>query len=300
MNITIPQKWQDYELLDFGEGEKLERWGKYILRRPDQNAVGAKSLDQAKWNDVHLHFHRDSKNLPDGQAGNEYWEVKKPAPEKWSVSYKIEGAILKFAIKPTKYKHTGLFPEQTVNWEWIIEKISKRKQPHPDQKLKVLNLFAYTGGASVAAASAGADEVVHIDSSKGAITLAKENQKLSKLKNTKIRFIQEDVQKFVEKEIKRGNKYDAIILDPPLYGRGPEGELWKIEQHLPGLLDSCIKLLSDSPIFLLLNLYSGNSISNQVIEQLDKAEQISLGLKSSSGNKILNCGDVLRTSFFTA
>ena len=296
MNIKTPQNWRDYELLDFGEGEKLERWGKYILRRPDKNANGHKSLSKAEWNDVHLHFHRDSKDLPGRQTNNEYWEVKKPVPDEWTVDYPIGSEVLKFAIKPTQYKHTGLFPEQAVNWEWIIKKIGERKQNQPEQKIKVLNLFAYTGGASIAAAFTGADEVVHIDSSKGAINLAKENQKLSGLTDKNIRFIQEDVIKFVQKEIKRGNKYDAIIMDPPLYGRGPKGELWKIEEHLPGLLDSCGKLLSDEPVFLLINLYAGNNMIKQITKQFSQ-DQISMGLKSNSGDKVLYCGDVLRTSF---
>ncbi len=233
--LLLADKWKDYELIDMGNGEKLERWGDIVLRRPDPQVMWPIPNESGLWKNPHGHYHRSNR-------GGGQWEHKKKYPERWTISYKN----LKFNISPTGFKHTGLFPEQAANWDWAMDKIENAKRP-----IKVLNLFAYTGGATVACAAAGA-EVCHVDASKGMVTWAKENLHTSGLGDRKVRFIVDDVVKFVEREIRRGNKYDAIIMDPPSYGRGPKGEVWQIEEKLYGLVELCTKVLSDEPLFFLI------------------------------------------------
>ncbi|MFD2115887.1 class I SAM-dependent methyltransferase [Paenibacillus yanchengensis] len=236
--MHIANNWTDYEILDSGNGEKLERWGKYILRRPDPLIIWPPEQPNL-WNKIDGHYYR-SKN------GGGSWELQPNLPEKWTINY----GPLSFHIKPTGFKHTGLFPEQAVNWSWMMDKISSANRP-----IKVLNLFAYSGGATVAAAKAGA-EVCHVDAAKGMVQWAKENAQLSGLENAPIRYITDDVFKFVQREQRRGNKYDAIIMDPPSYGRGPQGETWKLEENLFPFLQTCMSILSDRPLFLLINSYT--------------------------------------------
>ena len=237
--MFLANDWKDYEIIDMGNGEKLERWGDVILRRPEPQVIWPAS-DERLWEKAHAHFQRkdSSKGL---------WKYFQDLPEEWNISYKD----LVFHVKPMGLKHTGLFPEQAVNWSWMIDKIRSRKEP-----VKVLNLFAYTGGATVAAAYAGAEEVCHVDAAKGMVSWAKENIQLSGLENRKVRFIVDDVVKFVQREIRRGRKYDGIIMDPPSFGRGPNGEVWKIENELYELVDLCSQVLSSSPLFFLINSYT--------------------------------------------
>jgi 23S rRNA (cytosine1962-C5)-methyltransferase len=299
--IEVPKNWQNFELIDFGDGEKLERWGEYIVRRPDQNALVTKTLPNNIWSSNDLEFQRISK-----EEGK--WLFKNHAiNEHWLIQYQTEdnksSFSLNFKIKPTKYKHLGLFPEQSVNWEWIAKTIQNALRNDPVRQVRVLNLFAYTGGSSLAASLAGAMEVVHVDSSKSVNNLAKENQKVSNLQENNIRFITEDVRKFVAKEIKRGKIYDAIIMDPPLYGRGPKGELWKINTDLISLINDCVKLLSPDPLFFIVNLYAGNNLEKKVLESLVKlatppfnmqVKTQALGIQADKLQKILPCGIVIR------
>jgi len=238
--MFLADDWQDYELIDTGNGEKLERWGKYILRRPDPQVIWPVIDKNKQWNEAHARYHRS-------KSGGGSWEYFTKLPEKWEISYHD----LKFYVKPMGFKHTGLFPEQAVNWQWMIKKIRGHKKP-----VRVLNLFAYTGGASVAAAYAGAEEVCHVDAAKGMVTWARENLQLSGLENRRVRFIVDDVIKFVQREIRRGHQYEAIIMDPPSYGRGPNGELWKIEDELYNLIELCLQVLSPKPLFFLINSYT--------------------------------------------
>lgn len=280
--MLISNNWNEYELLDVGDGEKLERWGNFVLRRPDPQAIWPKNTNKKDWDRFDGSYHRS-------KSGGGSWEFKTNLPEKWSIEYKD----LKFYIQPTGFKHTGLFPEQAVNWDWMIDKIK-----NANRNIKVLNLFAYTGGASVACSFAGA-EVCHVDASKGMVTRAKENLYLSGLGSRKVRFIQDDVFKFVEKEIRRGNKYDAIIMDPPSYGRGPKGEIWKIENELFNLVNLCAKVLSDKPLFFLLNSYTAG-FSPIVLENIIRLSLMKnfkgrinsgeLGLVSKWEDVVLPCG----------
>ncbi|NLB41002.1 MAG: SAM-dependent methyltransferase, partial [Clostridiales bacterium] len=237
--MFLANDWKDYEIIDMGNGEKLERWGDVILRRPEPQVIWPAS-DERLWEKAHAHFQRK-----DSSKGS--WKYFQDLPEEWNISYKD----LVFHVKPMGLKHTGLFPEQSVNWSWMIDKIRSRKEP-----VKVLNLFAYTGGATVAAAYAGAEEVCHVDAAKGMVSWAKENIQLSGLENRKVRFIVDDVVKFVQREIRRGRKFDGIIMDPPSFGRGPNGEVWKIENELYELVDLCSQVLSSSPLFFLINSYT--------------------------------------------
>lgn len=281
--LILADDWKDYEIIDAGNGEKLEKWKNIVLRRPDPQAIWPADTDNVKWKDVHGHYHRSSK-------GGGTWEFKKKIPERWTISYKG----LSFYIKPTGFKHTGLFPEQAANWSWMMDKISKANRP-----IKVLNLFAYTGGATCAASYAGAEEVCHVDASKGMVAWAKENAELSGLSNNKIRYIVDDCFKFVQREIRRGNKYDAVIMDPPSYGRGPNGEIWKFEEELTKLLKLTSEVLSDEPLFLLLNSYT-TGLSPTAIENMlkliivkDKQGSVSsgeIGLPVTKENLILPCG----------
>ncbi len=248
---TKPSK--DYELLDSGDGEKLERFGLYILRRPDPQALWKKNLTAQLWKQADASFLRATIGRTGGSE-NGKWTKKDGIPSEWYV----EMQDLKFLIKPTAFKHTGLFPENEANWIWIKEQISKRislTSKTSNLKPKVLNLFGYTGGATLAGLSAGA-EVTHVDGSKSAITWAKQNAEASGLADKKVRWIEDDARKFVQREIKRGNKYDAIIMDPPAFGHGANKELWKIEEDFLKLLDMCFEILSDNPLFVLVNGYS--------------------------------------------
>ena len=236
--MWICNDWKDYEIIDVSCGEKLERWGDYLLIRPDPQAIWHTKKEHDGWYHPNAHYHRSKK-------GGGSWEFI-DLPKQWQISYKN----LNFELKPFSFKHTGLFPEQAVNWDYMTDKIIKAGRP-----VKVLNLFAYTGGATVACAKAGA-HVTHVDASKGMITWAKENAAASGLKDAPIRYLVDDCMKFVEREIRRGNHYDAILMDPPSYGRGPGGEVWKIEEKIHDLVKLCAKLLSDNPVFFIINSYT--------------------------------------------
>lgn len=241
--MWIADGWIDYEVLDTSAGEKLERWGDYILVRPDPQVIWNTPHKVREWKQKNGHYHRSNK-------GGGQWEFF-DLPEQWEISY----GNLKFHLKPFHFKHTGLFPEQAVNWEWSGNLIREAKKKNPGKEIKVLNLFAYTGGATVACADAGA-AVTHVDASKGMVTWAKENAAASGLANAPIRYLVDDCVKFVEREIRRGNHYDAIIMDPPSYGRGPKGEIWKIEEKIFPLVQLCTKVLADKPLFFLINSYT--------------------------------------------
>ncbi|MFT3982568.1 MAG: class I SAM-dependent methyltransferase [Lachnospiraceae bacterium] len=236
--MWIADQWKDYEVLDTSTGEKLERWGSYLLVRPDPQVIWNTKKTNPRWKSINGHYHRSAK-------GGGEWEFF-DLPEQWSIRYKT----LTFQLKPFSFKHTGLFPEQAANWDWFSEKIASAKQP-----VKVLNLFAYTGGATLSAAAAGAS-VTHVDASKGMVSWAKENAKSSGLEAAPIRWLVDDCVKFAEREIRRGSKYDAIIMDPPSYGRGPKGEIWKIEDSIFPFIELCTQLLSDKPLFFLINSYT--------------------------------------------
>jgi 23S rRNA (cytosine1962-C5)-methyltransferase len=236
--MWIADSWKDYEVIDTSNGEKLERWGDYLLVRPDPQVIWDTPRQNAGWRKMNGHYHRSSK-------GGGEWEFF-DLPQQWQISY----GNLKFNLKPFSFKHTGLFPEQAVNWDWFSKKIT-----NAGRTVKVLNLFAYTGGATIAAAAAGAS-VTHVDASKGMVGWAKENAASSGLSDAPIRWIVDDCVKFVEREIRRGNHYDAVIMDPPSYGRGPKGEIWKIEEAIYPLIQLCTKLLSDEPLFFLVNSYT--------------------------------------------
>lgn len=236
--MWIADNWKDYEVLDCSQGEKLERWSDYLLIRPDPQVIWDTPKTLKGWRKCNAHYHRSKK-------GGGEWEFF-DLPSQWTIHYKE----LTFNLKPFSFKHTGLFPEQAANWDWFSEKIRQAGRP-----IKVLNLFAYTGGATLAAAAAGAS-VTHVDASKGMVTWAKENAVSSGLKDAPIRWLVDDCTKFVEREIRRGNHYDAIIMDPPSYGRGPKGEIWKIEESIHPFIKLCTKVLSDKPLFFLVNSYT--------------------------------------------
>ena len=239
--MWIADQWKDYEVLDTSNGEKLERWGKYLLVRPDPQVIWDTPKTNRGWSRMNGHYHRSKK-------GGGEWEFF-DLPQQWAIHYKD----LTFNLKPFSFKHTGLFPEQAANWDWFSNKIRLAKAS--GRQVKVLNLFAYTGGATLAAAAAGAS-VTHVDASKGMVGWAKENARSSGLEDAPIRWIVDDCVKFVEREIRRGNHYDGIIMDPPSYGRGPKGEIWKIEDMIHPLVKLCAKLLSDDPVFFLINSYT--------------------------------------------
>ena len=234
--MIIANGWKDYEILDMADGEKLERWGNIILVRPDPQIIWKEKKFPNKWKNINARYNRS-------KTGGGNWEYTSNLPKAWQIKYKD----LVFNIKPMGFKHTGLFPEQAVNWDWMMDKIKTEKR-----EIKVLNLFAYTGGATVACLSAGAS-VCHVDSSKGMTLWAKENVASSGLEKAGVRYIVDDVLKFVNREIRRGNKYDAIIMDPPSYGRGANGEVWKFEENIDELITQCSKVLSDNPLFFLVN-----------------------------------------------
>ena len=235
--MYIADGWKDYEVLDTGDGMKLERWGRIILSRPDPQVIWPKSRPEL-WSKADAQYHRSAK-------GGGEWEFLKKLPERWTVKY----GSLEFYVHPTNFKHTGLFPEQAVNWDWMQGLIRARGE------CRVLNLFGYTGGATMACAAAGA-HVTHVDAAKGMVQWAGENRALSKIDETSVRWIVDDAIKFVEREIRRGNRYDGILMDPPSYGRGPKGEIWKLEDELYGLVDKCAGVLSDHPLFVLVNSYT--------------------------------------------
>lgn len=241
--MWLANQWKDYEVIDTSDGEKLERWGNYLLIRPDPQVIWKTQKEEIGWKKCNAHYHRSSK-------GGGEWEFFN-LPKQWTISYKD----LTFHLQPFNFKHTGLFPENAVNWDWLSEKIKRAKNSNPNRTIKVLNLFAYTGGATVAAAKAGA-QVTHVDASKGMVTWAKENAAASNLADAPIRYIVDDCQKFVEREIRRQNFYDAVIMDPPSYGRGPKGEIWKIEESIYPFVKLCAGVLSKNPLFYLINSYT--------------------------------------------
>ena len=288
LHMWLADKWKDYEVIDCSRGEKLERWGKYLLVRPDPQVIWDTPKQEKGWKRMNGHYHRSSK-------GGGEWEFF-DLPQEWTIHYPLPiNKELTFHLKPFSFKHTGLFPEQAANWNWFSTLIANAvKSGRP---VKVLNLFAYTGGATIAAAAAGAS-VTHVDASKGMVTWAKENAVSSGLKDAPIRWLVDDCVKFVEREIRRGNHYDAIIMDPPSYGRGPKGEIWKIEESVYPLVQLCSQILTDDPLFFLINSYTTGLqpavLSYMMHTVLGKyngtitAEEI--GLPVSSNGLVLPCG----------
>ena len=281
LSMNITSNWKDYEILDMANGEKLERWGNVFLVRPDPQIIWKDKSYPQKWKKVNAKYHRS-------KTGGGAWEYSRKMPKAWQIKYKN----LTFNIKPMGFKHTGLFPEQAVNWDWMINKII-----NAGREIKVLNLFAYTGGATVACSYAGAS-VCHVDSSKGMVTWAKENVASSGLADRPVRYIIDDVTKFVQREIRRGNKYDAIIMDPPSYGRGKNGEVWQFENNIADLVELCSQVLSDNPLFFLINSYT-TGISSKVLENIltlklhkkyGKLSSGEIGLPMKESNLILPCG----------
>ncbi len=278
--MWIADNWKDYEVIDCSKGEKLERWGRYLLVRPDPQVIWDTPRKEKSWQKPNGHYHRSSR-------GGGEWEFF-DLPEQWQIHYDS----LCFNLKPFSFKHTGLFPEQAVNWDWFGAKIRRANRP-----VKVLNLFAYTGGATLAAAAAGAS-VTHVDASKGMVTWAKENAVSSGLGEAPIRWIVDDCVKFVEREIRRGNHYDAIIMDPPSYGRGPKGEIWKIEDAIHPLVKLCVQLLSEEPLFFLINSYT-TGLQPAVLAYMlgtelrcfqGSVEAQEIGLPVTTSKLILPCG----------
>ncbi len=279
--MIISDNWQDYEILEAAEGEKVERWGKYILRRPDPQAIW--KLERPLTKKVDAYYHRS-------REGGGHWEFFSKMPERWTVS--VDG--LSFYVRPTGFKHTGLFPEQAANWSFI--------RNHCKEGMKVLNLFAYTGGATLAALSGGAD-AVHVDASKGMVAWAKENVELSGLSDRFVRYIVDDCEKFVQREIRRGNKYDGIIMDPPSYGRGPGGEMWKLENKIFDFVKLCTEVLSDNPKFFIINSYT-TGLQPTVLDNMLKLTVMKkfggtctadeIGLPVRSDGIVLPCGATAR------
>lgn len=296
--MWIADNWKDYEVLDTSSGEKLERWGDYRLIRPDPQVIWNTPKGR-QWNKVNGHYHRSAK----GGGSWEFFDL----PEEWKIRYSLQlgdekSRELVFGLKPFSFKHTGLFPEQAVNWSWfapiIRREVLQRAGEGDPRPVKVLNLFAYTGGATVAAAAAGA-EVTHVDASKGMVGWAKENAALSGLENAKIRWLVDDCVKFVEREIRRGNTYDAVILDPPSYGRGPKGEIWKMEDNIYDFVCLLKNILNEQPLFVLLNSYT-TGLQPAVLRYLLRSalgssfggtiEADEVGLPVSGTDLVLPCG----------
>ncbi|MCH5300125.1 MAG: class I SAM-dependent methyltransferase [Ruminococcus sp.] len=261
--MRIAENWKDYELIDASDGERLERWKDIILIRPDPQIIWSTDKKNPLWKNAHARYHRSNKG-----GGN--WQVYKKLPDQWSINYNN----LVFNIKPMGFKHTGVFPEQAVNWDFVSEKIKNE-----NSKVKVLNLFGYTGCATLSCMNAGA-EVCHVDASKGMVQWAKENAVSSKIADRPVRWLVDDCIKFVQREIRRGNKYDGIIMDPPSYGRGPNGEVWKLEEQLYSLVELCRQVMSDNPLFFILNSYT-TGLSPAVMEYL-----LGVLLKSKFGGKV--------------
>ena len=278
--MKLANNWKDYEILDMANGEKLERWGDVVLIRPDPQIIWTKKTHENKWKIANAIYNRS-------KTGGGSWQYKKKMPSEWKIKYKN----LTFNIKPMGFKHTGLFPEQAVNWDWMMEKIKSAKRD-----IKVLNLFAYTGGATVACLSAGAS-VCHVDSSRGMVSWSKENVVSSGLEKKPVRYIVDDVVKFVNREIRRGNKYDAIIMDPPSYGRGAKGEVWRFEEDIASLVELCMQVMSDKPLFFLINSYT-TGISAKVLENILRInmkqdgifESGEVGLPMKDSKIVLPCG----------
>ncbi len=281
--LLLADRWRDYQLLDTGGGMKLERWGDVVLVRPDPQVIWPQPSG-AQWNNWDGYYHRS-------ETGGGRWEFRRPLPDSWTIGY----GDLKFKIRPTDFKHTGLFPEQAANWDWCSEKI--RAERKAGREVNVLNLFGYTGAATVACAAAGA-AICHVDASKGMVQWCRDNAVLSGLGSAPIRTIADDCMKFVGRELRRGRRYDAIIMDPPTYGRGASGELWKLEVHLWKLLVECRALLSDRPLFFLINSYTskvsplilGNLLSDLLAEKNGRITVGELALSSQRDGKILPCG----------
>ena len=278
MNISC--EWNDYTCIASGDGEKLEKWGNYILRRPDPQIIWPKT-DKNLWDNWDGFYHRSNK-------GGGYWEFKKKLPDSWTIKYKN----LKFKVSPTNFKHTGIFPEQATNWDFVANQIKNSGR----KDFRVVNLFAYTGCATISASAAGASEVVHVDSSKGMIEWAKENRDLSGIHDNYIRYIIDDVMKFLAREKRRGRTYHGIIMDPPSYGRGPNGEVWKLEDNLGELLKKAKDVLDDDYSFLLINSYttgiSPTSLNNilSLIFNGDNIVTGEIGLPVKENNLVLPCG----------
>ena len=278
--MNLASDWNDYQILDMANGEKLEKWNNITLVRPDPQIIWKQKTYPEKWKKADAKYSRSN-------TGGGAWNYNKKIPSAWQVKYKD----LVFNIKPMGFKHTGLFPEQAVNWDWMINKIKST-----NKEIRVLNLFAYTGGATVACLSAGAS-VCHVDSSKGMVSWAKENVTSSGLQDRKVRYIVDDVVKFVNREIRRGNKYDAIIMDPPSYGRGTNGEVWKFEDNIYDLVELCSKVLTDKPLFFLINSYT-TGISSMVLENIlklnihakGKFSNGEIGIPMQNSNLVLPCG----------
>lgn len=288
--MLIVDDFKDYELIDMSNGEKLEKWGDFYLLRPDPEIIWDSGYLKEKYSNISAHYHRSN-------SGGGYWENLKKVPENWVINYKD----LKFNIKQMGFKHTGLFPEQAVNWNFMRDKIKKSKR-----EIKVLNLFAYTGAATVACLKEGA-HVTHVDSSQGMVNWAKENIKLNNLEGDKIRYIVDDVKKFVQREIKRGKKYDAIIMDPPSYGRGANKEVWDIEKDLFNLVKMCMEILSDKPLFFIINTYT-TGLSKEIFTNVlkltigekykSKIYSEEIGLVGAKNNLSLPCGICSRAEFY--
>ena len=279
--MWIADGWKDYELLDCGGGEKLERWGDQILVRPDPQAIWESDRKNRGWRTANARYSRSS-------TGGGHWDKNK-LPESWPIAYKN----LRFQVKPMNFKHTGLFPEQATNWDFAQEQIA-----NAGREINVLNLFAYTGGATVACAAAGA-KVCHVDAAKGMVAWAKENARLSHLSDAPVRWIVDDCAKFVEREIRRGRRYDALIMDPPSYGRGPSGEVWKLEENLYPFLELVVKVLSDQPLFVIINSYTTGlapSVLGYLLDTLvtkkygGHTECQELGLPVTASGLALPCG----------
>lgn len=284
--MWVADNWKDYEVIDTSSGEKLERWGKYVLLRPDPQVIWSTPKKDPNWKKLNGHYHRSNK-------GGGEWEFFN-LPEQWSINYRN----LTFQLKPFSFKHTGLFPEQATNWDWFSSIIKEAKSQNPNKEIKVLNLFAYTGGATLSASAAGAS-VTHVDASKGMVQWAKENAISSGLKDAPIRWLVDDCVKFVEREIRRGNKYDGIIMDPPSYGRGPKGEIWKIEDSIYPFIELTSQILSDDPLFFLINSYTTGlqpavlsyMMNTALVKKFGgKVEAAEIGLPVSSNGLILPCG----------
>ena len=286
--MWLADQWKDYEVIDCSKGEKLERWGDYLLVRPDPQVIWDTPKKETGWHKMNGHYHRSSK-------GGGEWEFFQ-LPKEWTIQYSLPiNKKLTFHLKPFSFKHTGLFPEQAANWNWFSQLIADAV--YKGRQVKVLNLFAYTGGATLAAAAAGAS-VTHVDASKGMVTWAKENAISSGLKDAPIRWLVDDCVKFVEREIRRGNHYDAIIMDPPSYGRGPKGEIWKIEESVYPLIQLCSQILTDNPLFFLINSYTTGLqpavLSYMISTVLGTANGTvtasEIGLPVSSNGLVLPCG----------
>ncbi len=283
--VVLADRWKEYQLIDTGDGMKLERWGDVVLVRPDPQVIWPRQAN-SDWDKWDGYYHRS-------ESGGGRWEFRRQLPESWTIGYHA----LKFKIRPTDFKHTGLFPEQAANWDWCSQKILAAKAQDRNREINVLNLFGYTGAATISSASAGA-HVCHVDASKGMVQWCRDNAALSGLASAPIRYIADDCLKFVNREAKRGKKYDAIIMDPPTYGRGSSGEIWKLEVHLWKLLLECRLIMGDQPLFFLINCYTNKlsplSLGNLLGELFQKKggsiHVSELGLPSQRNSKILPCG----------